>query len=88
MGKYALNHVTQLLPFTEKLLRFLRVNGGLSRSAISELMEVPRTTVYDNLMFLLRAGLVTKKRFKLPGRARGRPMIIWCPVDKYRSEFH
>ena len=79
--------VTALLPFTEKLLRFLRVNGGLSRSAIADLMEVPRTTVFDNLIYLLREGLVIRKKFKLSGNARGRPIIIWCPVDKYRSEF-
>ena len=79
--------VSILSPFGEKLLKLLRENGELSRAAICDIVKAPRTTVFDNLIYLERCGLVKKRRFFLEKRQRGRPIILWYAIDKYESEF-
>ena len=74
--------VHNLSPFGEKLLKLLRENGGLARFAICDILGAPRTTVYDNLLYLLRCGLVQRNRLFPKKRKKGRPIIMWCPVDK------
>lgn len=80
--------VQSLSPFGEILLKLLRENGGLSRSAISDVLSAPRTTVFDNLIYLERCGLVERNKFFNKKRKKGRPLILWSAVAVIKeSEF-
>ena len=59
----------------ETLFTLLQEKGELSRSDICKLLNVPRTTVYDNLAYLERKGLIQKKSCQ--NQQRGRPVILW-----------
>ena len=70
-----LNKVVSSSPFNKTLLALLREKGELSRTDVCKLLNVPRTTVFDNLDYLYRKELIQKKSVK--EQQRGRPIILW-----------
>jgi len=60
--------------FREKLLHL--VETPRTRKELVELMDAPRTTIYDNLYALIKKGLVVK--FSKSGGRRGRPTVYFC----------
>jgi predicted ArsR family transcriptional regulator len=57
------------------ILDYLNDIGAASRRQLVEVLETPRTTVYDNLEGLEEKGLV--ERFKVHNGQQGRPMTYW-----------
>ena len=59
----------------ENLLETLRKNGPLSRSQMVNILGIPRTTIYDNLVGLMENDLV--KRFSRQINSKGRPVVFF-----------
>ena len=74
-----LTKVVSSSPFNKALLALLQKKGALSRKLICKLLNVPRTTVFDNLDYLFRKGLIQKKSYKK--QQRGRPVILWEAIE-------
>jgi len=64
---------------SEDIYNLLRKNRILTRRQLVELLGKPRTTVYDNITPLIKAGLVTK--FVRRVNVVGRPMVFFKIVD-------
>lgn len=64
-----------LTPTQRSILTLLQRKGSLSRKVICQDLQVPWTTVYDNLLKLKKLDLV-EKFFRSTGK-RGRPIIYW-----------
>lgn len=59
----------------KKLIVLLSTNGDLTRKQLCKLMDLPRTTVYDNLKILKDKNIVSK--YAKNNGERGRPQIFW-----------
>lgn len=59
----------------ETLINTLSEHGPMTRDQLVEMIETPRTTVYDNLDVLMSRNTVTK--FSRQVNARGRPVVFW-----------
>lgn len=60
----------------EKILAVLLVSPkGITRTEICEIIKIPRTTVYDNLVKLQKQGRIEK--FSRSSGRRGRPIVLW-----------
>lgn len=57
------------------ILDFLWANGSSDRQEICEDLEIPWTTIYDNLEKLRKRRLV--ENFKIYTGNRGRPRTYW-----------
>lgn len=64
-----------LVPIERFLLNILSEKGPVTRGALVELTNIPRTTLYDVLSKLIRNGKVTKK--PLHNNKRGRPKVLF-----------
>lgn len=59
----------------EEILKTLREMGDMTRKALVLKIEIPRTTLFDNLNKLARKNLIKKSPH--PKGKRGRPTISW-----------
>ena len=64
-----------LKPLHKIILSTLEKHGELTKSQLSSLLEIPVSTVYDNLAQLELKGLVSRRQIYL-GR-RGRQPVAW-----------
>lgn len=55
--------------------------GPLTRDAIVEDTGIPRSTVYDSLSVLMKAGLVRKTNTRVPNKI-GRPVVTFEGGEK------
>ena len=62
-------------PLQYNLIQILRRNGPLTRKQLVNQLNTPRTTIYDNLVKLLKGKVV--KKFSRNNGKRGRPKIYW-----------
>ena len=61
------------------LLNILKQKGSLNRSEMVQLIGKPRTTIYDNLVYLIKHGFV--KKFSRQVNSRGRPTVFFKSLD-------
>ena len=64
-----------ILSLEERILKILNQHGASARDYISFILKVPRTTVYDQLAKLEKAGKVEKSTYN--NGKRGRSITIW-----------
>ena len=64
-----------LTPLQEKLIELLKNLGPVKRNNLVNELNLPRSTIYDNLLELKRLDIVEKKYLKR-GKP-GRPPVIW-----------
>lgn len=64
-----------LSPIQFNLIKTLKNEGPLTRRDLVKELEVPRTTIYDNLIKLQKRKLIEK--FSRNNGKRGRPLIFW-----------
>lgn len=62
-------------PIQDKILERLEVSGSLTRRDLVRVLNIPRTTIYDNLVKLEKRKLVEK--ISRSNGNRGRPLIFW-----------
>lgn len=67
--------VSLLSPLELKLINILELKGARTRVELVEYLNLPRTTVYDNLMRLINKNLVEK--FNRHQKSRGRPLVFF-----------
>ncbi len=71
-----INDITDYLtPIQNNLLNILKNSGSLTRRDLVNQLNIPRTTIYDNLVKLQKRKLVEKSLRK--NGKRGRPLIFW-----------
>jgi predicted ArsR family transcriptional regulator len=63
------------LSISERIYNCIKKNNNISRDQIAFELNLPRTTVFDNLVQLLVKGLVEKKSAKI--NERGRPIVFY-----------
>ncbi len=63
-----------LTPIQYQLIQILEI-GSLKRRDLVQLLNSPRTTVYDNLIKLHKRKVVEK--FTKNNGKRGRPVVFW-----------
>jgi predicted ArsR family transcriptional regulator len=64
-----------LNPLQEDLVEALKKNGPLTRGQMVEMLDRPRTTIYDNLSGLINRDMV--KKFSRQVNTRGRPVVFF-----------
>ncbi len=62
-------------PLQYNLIKTLKNNGPLTRRELVNKLNTPRTTIYDNLVKLLKENVI--KKFSRNNGKRGRPKIYW-----------
>ncbi len=62
-------------PIQNFLIKTLKNNGPLTRRELVSKLNIPRTTVYDNLIKLQKENIV--KKFSRNNGKKGRPKIYW-----------
>ena len=66
-------------PMQRELIKLLQKNGPMTRAEIVDMINKPRTTVYDNLIGLMTHNLV--KKYSRPNNTRGRPNVFFKLID-------
>ena len=69
------NEELNLNSLQENLINILKKNGSLNRSQMVQLLNKPRTTIYDNLTSLVGKNMV--KKFSRQINSRGRPVVFF-----------
>lgn len=64
-----------LSPIQKKILELLAENGPMVRDDLAEIINKPRTTIYDNLVGLMQHDLIQK--YSRPTNCRGRPLVFF-----------
>jgi predicted ArsR family transcriptional regulator len=64
-----------LTPIQSHLINKLRNNGPSTRKDLVNILNSPRTTIYDNLLKLQKRKLIEKYTRK--NGMRGRPLVFW-----------
>ena len=67
--------IKELNLLQNSLIKTLNKNGPLTRDQMVELLNKPRTTIYDNLAVLINRNMV--KKFSRQVNARGRPVVFF-----------
>ncbi|MFW9971089.1 MAG: winged helix-turn-helix domain-containing protein [Candidatus Odinarchaeota archaeon] len=62
-------------PLQIEILKTLEEKGELTRRDFVKLLEIPRTTIYDNLVRLQKQKIIEK--FSRSNGKAGRPLIYW-----------
>jgi len=62
-------------PIQSHLINKLRNNGPSTRKDLVNILNSPRTTIYDNLLKLQKRKLIEKYTRK--NGMRGRPLVFW-----------
>lgn len=71
-------------PLQERLLSVLQ-SGPYTRTQLVQIVKKPRTTVYDVLDPLVKAGIVVKYPIYIDDSLRGRPAVAFTHVDYART---
>ncbi|MFX1365844.1 MAG: helix-turn-helix domain-containing protein [Promethearchaeota archaeon] len=77
--KKGLNLQRYLSPIQYVLFKTLEKIGPITRRELAKKLEIPRTTVYDNLLKLQKRKLIEK--YSRNNGRRGRPLIFWKVSD-------
>jgi len=64
-----------LTPLQHNLIKTLKLNGAITRRELVKSLNVPRTTIYDNLLKLQKRKIIEK--FTRNNGKRGRPLVFW-----------
>ena len=72
-----------LTPIQRNLLMVMEEHGPTERRSFVKLLNIPRTTVYDNLLKLQNHHIIEK--FKFNNGKRGAPVVYWR-IKKYLME--
>jgi len=59
----------------KELVEALNKKGPMTRAELVDSINKPRTTIYDNLMGLMRHDLV--KKYSRPTNEKGRPLVFF-----------
>jgi len=62
-------------PIQNNLIKILENTGSITRRDLVKQLNVPRTTIYDNLIKLHKRKLIEK--FTRNNGNRGRPLVLW-----------
>jgi len=62
-------------PLQREIINTLEKNGPMTRADLVKHVDKPRTTVYDNLLGLIRHDIVMK--YSQPLDHRGRPLVFF-----------
>jgi len=73
--KDEINTKEYLTPIQYNLIKKLQNNGPSTRRDLVKVLNSPRTTIYDNLLKLLKIKLIEK--FTRNNGMRGRPLVFW-----------
>jgi uncharacterized membrane protein len=64
-----------LTPLQNNLIKTLQANGPITRRELVKHLNIPRTTIYDNLLKLQKRKIIEK--FTRNNGKRGRPLVFW-----------
>ncbi|MFX0059885.1 MAG: helix-turn-helix domain-containing protein [Candidatus Heimdallarchaeota archaeon] len=64
-----------LTPLQHNLIKTLQSNGPITRRELVKYLNIPRTTIYDNLLKLQKRKIIEK--FTRNNGKRGRPLVFW-----------
>jgi predicted transcriptional regulator len=67
-----------LSPLQRRLIKLLRNNGKMNRREITLNIQLPRTTIYDNLQKLIIHRIVKKRSYPLNHRGRPEVFFSYC----------
>ena len=70
-----INSKEYLTPIQYNLIKKLQNNGPSTRKDLVNVLNSPRTTIYDNLLKLQKRKLIEK--FTRNNGMRGRPLVFW-----------
>jgi predicted transcriptional regulator len=70
-----INSKKYLTPIQSNLINKLRNEGPTTRRDLVDILNSPRTTIYDNLLKLQKRKLIEK--FTRNSGRRGRPLVFW-----------
>jgi len=70
-----INSKEYLTPIQYNLIKKLQNNGPSTRRDLVNVLNSPRTTIYDNLLKLQKRKLIEK--FTRNNGMRGRPLVFW-----------
>jgi len=69
------NSMDIVTPTQYNLIKSLKIDGPLTRKDFVNQLNIPRTTIYDNLVKLQKRRVV-EKVIRNNGK-RGRPLVFW-----------
>jgi predicted transcriptional regulator len=69
-----------LSPLQKDLIKALEKNGPMTRADIVRSVDKPRTTIYDNLVGLIRHHVV--KKYSRPTNSKGRPLVFFKVMEE------
>ena len=75
INEYKFNSKEYLTPIQSNLIKKLRNSGPTTRRDLVNILNSPRTTIYDNLLKLQKRKLIEK--FTRNNGMRGRPLVFW-----------
>ena len=75
INEYRFNSKEYLTPIQSNLIKKLRNSGPTTRRDLVNILNSPRTTIYDNLLKLQKRKLIEK--FTRNNGMRGRPLVFW-----------
>lgn len=67
-----------LSPLQKRLINLLKNHGGMNRNEIVLHIQLPRTTIYDNLRGLIMDRIVKKQSHPLNHRGRPKVFFFYC----------
>jgi predicted ArsR family transcriptional regulator len=67
--------IEKLTNIQQNLYDILRINGDMTRKQLKKELNIPRTTIYDNLVKLQKRKLIEK--YSKNNGKRGRPKVFW-----------
>ena len=62
-------------PLQNSLIKILEDSGPITRKELVSTLNIPRTTIYDNLLKLQKRKMIEK--FSRNNGRRGRPLVFW-----------
>lgn len=75
VNKDEINPKEYLTPIQNNLIKNLKTIGPSTRRDLVNVLNSPRTTIYDNLLKLQKRKLIEK--FTRTNGMRGRPLVFW-----------
>lgn len=67
-----------------EIFNLLKEKGMLTRGQVCQLMDLPATTSWDHLNWLLKNGFIEK--FSIPDGKSGRPRTFWRAIIVSKEE--
>ena len=79
MSNYDERVKTRMQGFQSKIVNTLKEQGPLTRGQLVQILDVPRTTIFDHLKKLKEIEMV--KTYTRPKKSRGRPSVFYKLVE-------